>query len=401
MAAPQVSGAKRQRELDIVVYGATGFTGRLVVEYLAVAAPPDLKIGIAGRDATKLDEIREHARAKGREVKVVLAQATDPASLRAMAASARVVITTVGPYVKLGEPLVDACVTEGTDYVDITGEPVFVSRILATYGERARAAGVRIVSCCGFDSIPHDLGAYFTMRELRPQSRVKVEGFVQAGGDISGGTWHSAIGIFSQMRDRNGSSKQGWSPATHGRSVRTLDMRPHHEPEVGGWVLPFPSVDLQIISRSASALDVYGPDFSYGHYIRVGSLPKAIGFGAAVGAVMGLSQLEPTRNLLLRLRRPGEGPSEEVRKKGYFRVTFVAKTDRERMIARVSGGEPGYTETSKMLSEAALALVRDKEKLPDVTGVLTPAVAFGDVLIDRLVAAGIRFEVVRRSKEAS
>jgi short subunit dehydrogenase-like uncharacterized protein len=403
MASHQPSAARANaRELDIVVYGATGFTGQLVVDYLARTAPADLSIGIAGRDKGKLEEVREHARAKGRDFPIVLANVKDPATLRAMAARARVVITTVGPYVELGEPLVEACVAEGTDYVDITGEPEFVDRVLSVYGERAAAAGIRLVSCCGFDSIPHDLGAYFTMRELAPRGAVQLEGFVQAGGGISGGTWHSAIGAFSRLREAGRGAKNGAprTPAT-GRTVRRSKMRPRHEPEVGGWVLPFASIDPAIVLRSARMLDVYGPDFSYGHFVRAGSLPKAVGLGAAVGAVVALSQLAPTRELLLRLKRQGEGPSEEVRKRGYFRVTFLARTADERMIARVSGGEPGYTETAKMISECALALACDRDKLPDVRGVLTPAVAFRDVLVDRLQRAGIRFEVVRRTKAAS
>jgi short subunit dehydrogenase-like uncharacterized protein len=289
-------------------------------------------------------------------------------------------------------------VAEGADYLDITGEPVFVDRVLSAYGERAEKAGVRVVSCCGFDSIPHDLGVYFTMRQLQPKGRVSVEGFVQAGGGISGGTWHSAIGIMARMREDRGRARMTIA-ATNGRAVRGIKGRPHHEPEVGGWVLPFPSIDPAIVLRSARSLDVYGDDFSYGHYVRVGSLTKAIGLGAGVGAVAALSQLKPTREILLRLKKQGEGPSEEVRKRGYFRVTFVSRTDDERMLSRVSGGEPGYTETSKMLSECALALVLERDRLPGRAGVLTPAVAFGDVLVDRLKAAGIRFEVVRRTKE--
>jgi short subunit dehydrogenase-like uncharacterized protein len=386
------------RDLDIVVYGATGFTGRLTIEYLAKHAPPSLTLGIGGRDAAKLEEIREHLYAGGRDVRVVVARSDDAASLRAMAARARVVITTVGPYIRYGEPLVEACIAEGADYLDITGEPVFVDRILSVYGERAAHAGVRVVSCCGFDSIPHDLGVYYTMRELQPRGRVSVEGFVQAGGGISGGTWHSAIGIMARLREDRGKARVSLA-ATNGRAVRGIKGRPHAEPEVGGWVLPFPSIDPAIVLRSARALDLYGPDFSYGHYVRVGSLPKAIGLGLSVGAVAALAQLEPTRELLLRYKKPGEGPSEEVRRRGFFRVTFVSRTDDERMSSRVSGGEPGYTETSKMLAECALGLVLDRARLPAAVGVLTPAVAFGDVLVERLQAAGIRFEVVRRTKE--
>lgn len=397
-ASANPASAQPHRDVDVVVYGATGFTGRLTIEYLAAAAPPSLVLAIGGRDVNKLEEIREHLYAKGRDVRVIAARSDDEASLRSMAARARVVISTVGPYIQHGEPLVAACIAEAADYLDITGEPVFVDRILSLYGQRAEDAGVRVVSCCGFDSVPHDLGVYYSMRQLQPKGRVSVEGFVQAGGGISGGTWHSAIGIMARMREDRGRSRISLA-ATNGRAVRGIKGRPHHEPEVGGWVLPFPSIDPAIVLRSARALDVYGTDFSYGHYIRVGSLPKAIGLGATVGAIAALSQAKPTRDILLRLKKQGEGPSEEVRKRGYFRVTFVSKTESERMLSRVSGGEPGYTETSKMLSECALGLLLDRDRLPRKAGVITPAVAFGDVLVDRLQAAGIRFEVVRRTKE--
>jgi short subunit dehydrogenase-like uncharacterized protein len=389
------------KDIDLVAYGATGFTGRLVVDYVTRAAPPGLRLAIAGRDPHKLDEIREHVRAQtGRSVEVITASSNDEASLGRMAERARVVLTTVGPYLVHGEPLVAACIDRGADYVDITGEPAFVDGLLERHAARARAAGVRIVNCCGFDSVPHDLGVYFAMRELRPTEPVVVEAFVQAGGGISGGTWHSAIGIFSQLRELRRSRPRRREVMT-GRKVHSLPLRPRHEPEVSGWVLPFPSIDPQIVMRSARALELYGPDFAYGHYVRVKSLPRAVGLGAGVGAVVALSQVGPTRELLLRYKRPGEGPSDEARAKGYFRVTVLARTTRERLIARVSGGEPGYTETSKMISECALALLVDRDKLPDARGILTPAVAFGDVLLERLRAAGIRFEVVRRTKAAA
>jgi short subunit dehydrogenase-like uncharacterized protein len=389
------------KSLDLVVYGATGFTGHLAVLYLAEHAPKSLTWAIAGRDRQKLEVIRDEVRARfDREVEVLVARSDDRASLDAMTSEARVVLTTVGPYAQHGEPLVASCVEQRADYVDITGEPEFVDRVLEVYGERAAEAGVRIVSCCGFDSIPHDLGAYFTMRELAPKGPVTMEGFVQAGGGISGGTWHSAVGAMSRLSEQRKAARlRPKQVASGGRSVRGLAPKPRKEPEVRGWVLPMPTIDPQIVLRSARSLDFYGPDFRYGHYVRVGSLAKAAALVAGVGAVAALSQLGPTRELLLKAKRQGEGPSEEVRRNGYFRVTFIARSGGEKLVTRVSGGEPGYAETSKMISESALALVFDRERLPKTVGVLTTAEAMGDVLLERLIAAGIRFEVVERSRE--
>jgi short subunit dehydrogenase-like uncharacterized protein len=386
------------RAFDVVVYGATGFTGGLVVDYLAEHAPSTLRWAVAGRDRSRLEAIRDRVRVgSGREVGVVVARSDDRVSLDAMTASARVVLTTVGPYAQHGEPLVASCVAQGTDYVDITGEPEFVDRVLARHHEEAARRGVRIVNCCGFDSVPHDLGAFFAVRELAAEGPVALEGFVQAGGGISGGTWHSAIGAMARMRETQRASMRVDRPvATGGRRVRGVRGRPRREPEVSGWVVPMPTIDPQIVLRSARARSEYGPDFTYAHYARVGTIDKAVGLVAGVGVVAALAQLGPTRRLLLRAKRQGEGPTEEVRARGYFRVTFVARAGTRRLVARVSGGEPGYTETSKMVSEAALALALDRERLPQAAGVLTPVCAFGDVLLDRLVRAGLRFEVVRR-----
>lgn len=394
--------APMSKSLDLVVYGATGFTGHLAVLYLAEHAPSALRWAIAGRDRQKLEAIRDELRARfDREVEIVVARSDDRASLDAMTSEARVVLTTVGPYAQHGEPLVASCVEHGADYLDITGEPEFVDRVLEVYGERAAQAGVRIVSCCGFDSIPHDLGAYFTVRELAPKGPVTMEGFVQASGGISGGTWHSAVGAMSRLSEQRKAARLKAKPAASGgRTVRGLAPRPRKEAEVRGWVLPMPTIDPQIVLRSARSLEIYGPDFRYGHYARVGSLATAAALVAGVGAVAALSQLRPTRELLLKAKRQGEGPSEEVRRNGHFRVTFVARSGGEKLVTRVSGGEPGYAETSKMISECALALVFDRERLPEAVGVLTTVEAFGDVLIERLAQAGIRFEVLTRGRDA-
>ncbi|MDI1449855.1 saccharopine dehydrogenase NADP-binding domain-containing protein [Polyangium sp. 6x1] len=387
-----------EREYDVVLFGATGFTGRLAAHYLAeTSRKTPLRWALAGRSAQKLDSVRRELAGvlpDASRLPVIEASSDDPASLARMARSARVVLTTVGPYALYGEPLVEACVREGADYVDITGEPRFVNRLIEHYHEDARKAGLRIVSCCGFDSIPHDLGALFTVQKLPKDEPITLEGFVRMGGTFSGGTWQSAL---NEMGAGAAAAKaRPWAkdPLPGGRVVEELRPRVRKEPDLGGWACPMPSIDPQIVLRSARALDAYGPDFRYGHNLMFSSALKLAGVAAGIGAVAALSQLGPTRALLSRLRPSGEGPSPEERARSWFQVTFRGRSSTRRVLTRVSGGDPGYTETAKMVSESALCLAFDRDRLPPHVGVVTPAAGMGDALIERLKAAGLRFEVL-------
>jgi len=390
-----------ERSYDVVVFGATGFTGRLAAEYLARKHSEEpFRWAIAGRSAARLAEVKAALTAIDpacASLGVLEATSNDPASLERLAAQTRVVLTTVGPYAEHGEPLVAACIKEGTDYVDITGEPDFVDGLLDRHHAAALARGVRIVSCCGFDSIPHDLGALFTVEQLPRDAPITVEGFVRAKGTFSGGTWQSAIGAMGNLRGR---PKRPREQASSGRKVRGIKPRIHHEGRLGAWACPMPTIDPQIVLRSALALDIYGPDFRYGHYVQIRSALSLAGLVAGVGAVVALAQIPPARALLRKVRGSGEGPSAEERAKGSFKVTFHGSSGDHRVVTRVSGGDPGYTETAKMVAESALCLALDGEKLSPRSsqgGVLTPAEAMGDVLIERLQKAGIRFEVLEKS----
>ncbi len=380
-------------KLDVIVFGATGFTGRLVVDYLAKSAPPGVRWGIAGRRKEKLDEIAEEVRAKkGPVIETFVASIDDPKSLAEMTRCTRVLLTTVGPYARYGEPVVEACIASGTDYVDITGEPEFVDRLIVRHHAAARDQGVRIVNCCGFDSIPHDLGALYTVQKIGPAAPITLEGFVQAKGAISGGTWHSAINAFSDLSQMGRSAKA--SRGARDERIGSVKPRVHFEKAIGGWAVPMPTIDPQIVLRSAKALDAYGPRFRYGHYMRMKSLAGVAGLGLSVGAVVALAQLPMTRDLLLKWKAPGEGPDALEREQNFFKVTFIGKSEGRTVMTRVSGGDPGYTDTAKMIAESALCLALDREKLPACAGILTTAVAMGDVLIERLQKASIRFEVV-------
>jgi short subunit dehydrogenase-like uncharacterized protein len=380
------------REYDVVLFGATGFTGGLTAEYLARAADPQTRWALAGRNMAKLEAVRERLGDGHADLALVTADVTDPASLRAIAESAKVVITTVGPYIHYGEPLVAACAAAGTDYVDLTGEPEFVDLMWLRYHEQAERTGARIVHCCGFDSIPHDLGVLYTVNQLPEGVALKVEGFVRAGGTFSGGTYHSAVHVMARLRQGRqvAAQRKRLEPRPDDRRIRGLTALPRHDETAGGWVLPAPTIDPQVVLRSARALERYGPEFSYGHYIVAKRLAMLGGLTAGAGTLIALAQLSPTRNLLLKFRDPGDGPSPEQRDKAWFKVTFKATTPSgQRVVTEVRGGDPGYGETSKMLAESALCLAHDD--LPQLSGQLTTAVAMGQALIDRLQRAGITF----------
>ncbi|MEM9594717.1 MAG: saccharopine dehydrogenase NADP-binding domain-containing protein [Acidobacteriota bacterium] len=383
------------RRFDVVLFGATGFTGRLTAEYLARrAAAEGLRWAVAGRDADKLEGLVSALADLAEAPPAILqAQVGDPQSLRRMASETRVVATTVGPYARWGEEVVAACVDGGASYADITGEPEFVARVVERYHPRARDLGLRLVSCCGFDSIPHDLGALLTVLQLPDDVPTRVEGFVHGVGSFSGGTWHSAVEAMGRAGDTLGALRSHLDPGP-GRRVGGTRPRPRYERRLGSWVAPLPTIDPWIVLRSACDLEAFGPSFRYGHYVRVGSLPALAAGAAFVGSVATLARFAPTRRLLLSAKRSGDGPNESQRARSRFDVVFFGEAGDATAVVEVSGGDPGYGETSKMLAESALCLALDGDRLPERYGALTPASAMGEVLIERLRAAGMGFEVV-------
>ncbi len=388
------------RRFDIVVFGATGFTGALCAEYLAANAAEGTRWALAGRNPAKLEGVRARLAESNpacAELELLHADVGEPASLREVAESTKAVITTVGPYVKYGGPLVEACARSGTDYLDLTGEPEFVDLMYVRHHAAAEKSGARIVHCCGFDSIPHDLGAYFTVTQLPEGVPLSVQGYVRAGGRPSGGTAHSAIGAFSRVREwrKVSAERAKVEPRGKGRIVKGDRGHPHRVSELGAWALPMPTVDPQIVLRSGRALERYGPEFRYGHYMALKHLPQAVALPIGIAGLFTLAQIPPARNFMLSRVQPGQGPSPEQRAKGWFNVRFHGAGGGVKVATEVSGGDPGYGETAKMLGEAALCLVHDD--LPDTSGQVTTAQAMGQPLIDRLVRAGIGFNVVPAS----
>jgi short subunit dehydrogenase-like uncharacterized protein len=401
------------RELDVVVFGATGFVGKLTAEYLAEHAPEDVSIGLAGRSQEKLERVRSELGPNAADWPLVGADSSDPQSMKALAERCRAVATTVGPYLRYGMPLVEACAEAGTDYVDLTGEPLFIREAIDRFHARAQETGARIVHCCGFDSIPSDLGVFLLHQEA--QAELEDTTYVVRGlkGGPSGGTIDSMKTMIDEVKTDPSKRKLLLDPysLSPDRDAepdlgRQLDMGPPvHDRELDQWLGPFvmASINTRVVRRSNALQDwVYGRRFRYRETMAMGSglagRAKATALLGGLGAVMGALSLKPTRAALDRfLPKPGEGPSAEARAKGFFKIDIHTRTAAgERYVCRVAAqGDPGYAATAVMLGESALALAEDRERLPDRAGILTPATAFGEVLVDRLRAAGQTYEVRR------
>ncbi|MDQ7903856.1 saccharopine dehydrogenase NADP-binding domain-containing protein [Phytohabitans sp. ZYX-F-186] len=379
------------RAYDIVLFGATGFTGHLTARYLAAHAPAGLRWALAGRDGDRLRALRDRL---GLAVDVLPADAGDEPALRDLAERTRLVVTTVGPFIRYGGPLVAACAAAGTDYVDLTGEPEFVDRVYVEHQATAARTGARLVHACGFDAIPPDLGALFTVQQLPEGEPIRMRGYISAGGRPSGGTFNTVLLNFARFRSAAAAhtARRSAEPAPAGRRVRGVAGRPHRQPALGLYGLPMSSIDPQIVVRSAAALDRYGPDFTYGHFIGVRNPLTMAALAVGAGGAFALAQVGPARRALGRLVPPGKGPTEEQRSRGWFRMRFVAESGDRRVVTEMAGGDPGYGETAKMLAESALCLTHDD--LPPLAGQLTTAVAMGDALRARLEKAGMTFRVL-------
>jgi len=395
------------RPFDVVLVGATGFTGGLTAEHLARHAPPHLRWALAGRDGSRLEEIRRRlvrAAPDAAKPPLLVADVTDPAAARRLAEAGRVVATAVGPYLRYGEPLVAACAAAGTDYADLTGEPEFVDRMYLQHHRTAVDSGARLVHACGFEAVPPDLGALHAVEQLRRltggplTARVTVRGVVRSNAGLSAGTLASALGQLARGASAHRVAAErrrveGRSSGSSGRRVRAVRDRPRRDPVLGHWLLPLPTIDPSVVVRSARAREEYGPDFRYSHAAGFRS-PVTAGAAAAGGlALVGGARVPPVRRALLGRLEAGQGPTEERRLRSWFMIEFVAETDGVRVVTRVRGGDPGYSETARMLGESALCLACDEN--PANVGQLTPVVAMGDGLRTRLASRGLSFAVVR------
>jgi short subunit dehydrogenase-like uncharacterized protein len=258
---------------------------------------------------------------------------------------------------------------------------------------RARERGARLVHCCGFDSIPHDLGVQFTVAQLPEGVPLAVRGFVRAEASFSGGTYQSVVTGLGRPRQNLAAARarKALEPRPSGRRARGIRSRPYREPAIDAWAVPLPTIDPQIVLRSARALERYGPDFSYGHHAWVKHLPVAVGAGTGLACVAALAQLPPTRNLLLKAISAGDGPSPERRERSWFKVRFTGEGGGRRVVTEVAGGDPGYDETAMMLAQTGLSLAFDD--VAPTAGQVTPAQALGEALRARLQAQGMTFSV--------
>ena len=397
------------REHDLVLYGATGFVGKLTAEYLAKAAPAGTKIALGGRSREKLEKLQQDL---GLDWPLVIADSQDAAALRVLAESTTAVVTTVGPYRKYGVPLVEACAAAGTHYGDLTGETLFMRDVIERFDAPAKASGARIVHNCGFDSIPSDIGTLL-LHEAAGELAETTLVVRRAKGGFSGGTIASLKGTVDEIKaDRSLMKVLGdpyaLSPARDkepdlGKEAELRGLE--HESELGGWLGPFvmAPVNTRVVRRSNALQDwAYGRRFKYREVMSFGEgiagrvRAAAVAAGTA-GIGFGMA-IPPTRFVLDRvLPDPGEGPKEELVRNGFFHIEIHARTPSgERWVCTVKAkGDPGYGATSVMLAECGLCLALDGDRLPERAGVLTPATAMGTVLADRLRAAGQTYDVAR------
>jgi short subunit dehydrogenase-like uncharacterized protein len=401
------------RTYDLVVYGATGFVGRLLTAYLAEHAPSGVRIALTGRSRVRLEEVRAGLPAAARDWPVLEADSGDPSSLAALAAATRVLVTTVGPYARYGLPVVEACARAGTHYADLTGEVLFVREAIDRVDAVARESGARIVHSCGFDSVPADLATLLLAERAAADGAgglCDVRLVASLRGGLSGGTIDSMRAqVEAVQRDRSLrrllADPYALSPERSAEpdTPQPPDAGPPARTGDGRWTAPFVMApfNTRIVRRSNALQDWrYGRGLRYGEVMGCGRGPlgavTAAGMTAGLVGALAAMTLPPTRALLDRvLPAPGSGPSAAAREKGWFRMAVEAETEHGRRYrATVAGtGDPGYAATAVMLGESALALALDGDRLPDRAGSLTPAAAMGDVLVQRLRAAGHTYEV--------
>ena len=397
------------KEFDIIVWGASGFTGRLVAAYLfkQYGTQGDLKWAMAGRNQEKLTAVR--AEVTDSSVPIVLADSDDEASLKAMILRTKVVCTTVGPYVTYGSKLVAACITHGAHYCDLAGEVQWMRQMIDKHHEEAQANGVKIVHTCGFDSIPSDMGVYFTQKEALAQKgqrakriRMRVAGM---RGGLSGGTYASLSKVLEEaMQDKEIYkvlvNPYGLNPTDKQEGGDHPDLQKViFDPTSKSWIGPFimAGINTKVVRRS-NALSgyAYGNDFRYDEATMSGKGFKGRMKGIMSALPLILMTAKPG-SILKRIAnrmfpKPGEGPTKDQRENGFYSLRFYATLeDGSTALGKVTGDkDPGYGSTSKMLGEAAVCLAKDS--LPEISGILTPSTAMGDPLLDRLEKhAGLTF----------
>lgn len=417
MARSRHSHPSAPRRHDLVLYGATGFVGRQTVAYLAAQAPAGLRWALAGRSAARLQAVRDAVVAAGGTAAagagIVQAAADDTRALRALAADATVVLSTAGPFARVGSGLVAACVAQRTHYVDITGETPWVRGLIDAHHQRAAHDGTRIIPCCGFDSVPSDLGAWLVAQALwhrHGDPCIEVKACHSLRGGLNGGTLASAFHLMASGQAAQAAqpfllNPAGAVPADAARQSAD-PTRPRHDADFDAWVGPFVMgpINTRVVRRSVALLQAAGdaasqPGWRYQEWLRHGRGPAAalLAGGATLGLAGGSAALQwaPLRRLAERLApAPGEGPSQAAMDGGSFCCDLIGRTaGGQQLRGRIAGrGDPGNRATTVFVCESALALALQRPELPggpDLGGVLTPATGLGLVLAQRLAAAGM------------
>ncbi|MFT4651495.1 MAG: short subunit dehydrogenase-like uncharacterized protein [Porticoccaceae bacterium] len=405
------------KSFDLIIYGASSFVGQILTHYLVehVGVNKQVRWAIAGRSESKLEQFKESLGAVAAELPVIIADAADAQALDAMCQTTRVVVTTVGPYALYGEPLVKACAENGTDYCDLCGEAYWIKKMIVKYAESAKQSGARLVSCCGFDSIPSDLGVHFLQQKAHQRfglffDDVKLSVNAMKGG-ASGGTLASMIEAVKAAISDPALRKEMNNPYilcpenTDLKHSQISIKGPFFDQDIQRWVAPFimEAINARVVLRSNMLLELpYGSEFLYREQMvtgigikgRLSALVLTLGLGFFAFSVV----VSPIRKFMQRfvLPKPGEGPSPVAQLAGYFDVSLLGKnTNGEKLQVRVTGDrDPGYGCTAKMLAQAGLSLAFDFTEEEKVGGFWTPATAMGDKLIDRLTKhAGMTFEL--------
>jgi len=406
----------KQADYDLVVFGATSFVGQILTRYLVenYGTSGKVKWAIAGRSEGKLNALKAELGAQAADLPVLVADAADDSALAGMCRQTRVVISTVGPYALYGEPLIKACVDTGTDYCDLTGEVQWIRRMVEGYEAQAKKTGARIVHCCGFDSVPSDMGVWFLQQQAEKtfgktcqdvRMRVKV-----AKGGLSGGTVASMINVAKEAGADPKLRKELANPFSicpegHRSKVRQSSLKTaEYDKDFDVWLAPFVmgAINTRVVHRSNALQNArYGQEFTYDEAMMTGKGAKgrltAYGITAALGAFFTASAIKPTRWVVEKLvPKPGEGPSPEDQENGFYDLRFVGRTtDGKTIITKVTGDrDPGYGSTAKMLGEAGLCLAFDLADT-DQGGFWTPASILNGKLLERLTSkAGLTFDVL-------
>lgn len=371
------------RIYDIALLGATGFTGELVAHYLMTHAHREgLSIALAGRNEQKGAELIKRLKNElvmDKEIAWITADIRQTDTLLDLARQTRILMNTAGPFAHYGPPVVKACVEAGTHYIDITGEPSFYHNMIEQHHDEAVQKGVSIIPACAFDSVPADSGTFDTVKQMEDKERLTVKAYLRTNARFSGGTWTTAIHALIRRQEQS-QEKRGTSPPT-----RKIPLKIHYVKELDRWALPMPVLDPHVVKRTANALtDAYGPSFAYGQFFTVGSFWKLVKMIASFSVLFLVVRFKWGQRWLLDRHQPGTGPSAHQRARSRFEFTFIGSSENNKVRKVISGGDPGYDETSAMFSNCAFSLIDRIRRDEVVPGVVTPVWGLGEDLLSRL-----------------